>query len=311
MSINKLTVQSIEAQAQSLLDMAQRDRNDYESAVKLIMSCTGKLVFTGMGKSGIIARKLAATYSSTGVASFFVHPGEAYHGDLGMIEENDLIFAFSNSGETPELMNLLKYSRTQHVIAVTNSHQSALASLSTVHLECKVDKEICPLNLAPTTSTTAALVMGDAICASVMELSRFSENDFAQFHPGGTLGKSLLTKARDLMTTQVPFVQQTDQLHDVLLKISEGRLGLVCVGNNTHVQGVITDGDIRRAIAQSSQPSSLTAADIATSSPVFIEESMGLNEMNMLFQEKKIVSILVGSKTSLKGVVQFYDLHKM
>lgn len=311
MSINKLTVQSIEAQAKSLLDMAQYDSNDYEAAVNLIMSCRGKLVFTGMGKSGIIARKLAATFSSTGVASFFVHPGEAYHGDLGMIEEKDVIFAFSNSGETPELMNLLKYSRTQNVIAVTHSHQSALAGLSKVHLKCRVDKEICPLNLAPTTSTTAALVMGDAICASIMELTKFSENDFAQFHPGGTLGKSLLTKAKDLMTTQVPFVQKTDALHDILLKISEGRLGLVCVGGNARVEGVITDGDIRRAIAHSSEPNTLIASEIATTNPVFIEEGMGLNDMNVLFREKKIVSLLVGSKTNFKGVVQFYDLHTM
>ena len=206
MSINKLTIQSIEAQAKSLLDMARKDNNDYEAAVKLIMSCKGKLVFTGMGKSGIIARKLSATYSSTGVASFYVHPGEAYHGDLGMIEENDVIFAFSNSGETPELINLLKFSRTKAIIAVSQSKSSNIGQYATIHLECKVDKEICPLNLAPTTSTTAALVMGDAICASIMERSKFSEKDFAQFHPGGTLGRNLLTKAQDIMNTKVPFV---------------------------------------------------------------------------------------------------------
>jgi arabinose-5-phosphate isomerase len=310
MSINKLTVQSIEAQAKSLLDMAQHDSNDYEAAVKLIMSCTGKLVFTGMGKSGIIARKLAATYSSTGVASFFVHPGEAYHGDLGMIEENDVIFAFSNSGETPELINLLKYSRTKAIIAVSQSKDSPIGQFATVHLECKVDKEICPLNLAPTTSTTAALVMGDAICASIMELSKFSETDFAQFHPGGTLGRNLLTKAKDLMTTQVPFVQKSDTLHEILLKVSEGRLGLACVGSAERVEGVITDGDLRRAIAGSDKPNSLTAEQIATTAPVFLEEHAGLSEMHAVFQERKIVSILIGSKTDLKGVVQFYDLHK-
>ncbi len=310
MSINKLTIQSIEAQAKSLLDMAKHDSNDYEAAVKLIMSCSGKLVFTGMGKSGIIARKLAATYSSTGVASFFVHPGEAYHGDLGMIEENDVIFAFSNSGETPELINLLKYSRTKAIIAVSQSKDSPIGQYATVHLECKVDKEICPLNLAPTTSTTAALVMGDAICASIMNRSKFSEKDFAQFHPGGTLGRNLLTKAKDLMTTTVPFVQKSDTLHEILLKVSEGRLGLACVGSATRVEGVITDGDLRRAIADSDKPNSLTAAQIATTTPVFLEEHAGLSEMHAVFQERKIVSILVGSATDLKGVVQFYDLHK-
>lgn len=140
MDINKRTRDSIQAQGKSIIEMAERDTNDYQAAVDLIASCTGKLVFTGMGKSGIIARKLAATYSSTGVPSFFVHPGEAYHGDLGMIEENDVLFAFSNSGTTAELINLLKYSRTKNVIGVSNSHHSTLASFSTVHLECKVDQ---------------------------------------------------------------------------------------------------------------------------------------------------------------------------
>ena len=164
MEINALIIRSIEAQANSLLDLAHRDSNDYQRAVELILGMSGKLVFTGMGKSGIIARKLAATFSSTGVPSFFVHPGEAYHGDLGMIEVNDVLFALSNSGETPELLNLLKYSRSKKVIGVSHSNDSSLASFATVHLECKVDKEVCPLNLAPTTSTTAALVMG---CPSI------------------------------------------------------------------------------------------------------------------------------------------------
>ena len=310
MSINKLTIQSIEAQANSLLDMARKDNNDYEAAVKLIMSCKGKLVFTGMGKSGIIARKLSATYSSTGVASFYVHPGEAYHGDLGMIEENDVIFAFSNSGETPELINLLKFSRTKAIIAVSQSKNSHIGQYATIHLECKVDKEICPLNLAPTTSTTAALVMGDAICASIMERSKFSEKDFAQFHPGGTLGRNLLTKAQDIMNTKVPFVQKSDTLHEILLKVSEGRLGLTCVGSAANVEGVITDGDVRRAIACSDKANSLTAEQIATTKPVFLKENAGLAEMHAVFQERKIVSILIGSPTNLKGVVQFYDLQK-
>ena len=189
MDINQHIIQSIRAQANSLLHMAGQDRNDYQRAVELIDGMSGKLIFTGMGKSGIIARKLAATYSSTGIPSFFVHPGEAYHGDLGMIEASDVLFAISNSGHTPELLNVLQYSRTKHVIGLSQSHDSALAQFSTVHLECKVDKEICPLNLVPTTSTTAALVMGDAICAALMELRKFTKDDFAKFHPGGTFSK--------------------------------------------------------------------------------------------------------------------------
>lgn len=309
MDINKRTRDSIQAQGKSIIEMAERDTNDYQAAVDLIASCTGKLVFTGMGKSGIIARKLAATYSSTGVPSFFVHPGEAYHGDLGMIEEHDVLFAFSNSGTTAELINLLKYSRTKNVIGVSNSHDSTLASFSTVHLECKVDREICPLNLAPTTSTTAALVIGDALCATLMQQRNFTEGDFAKFHPGGTLGRGLLTKAKDIMKLDVPFVAPDEALQEVLLKISEGRLGLACIGSAENVLGVITDGDVRRAIAKAGDSTQLVAKEIGTASPVFIDENMGLNDMNRLFRERKIVSVLVGHKESLKGVVQFYDVH--
>jgi len=309
MDINQHIIESIQAQANSLLHMAGQDRNDYQGAVELIDGMSGKLIFTGMGKSGIIARKLAATYSSTGIPSFFVHPGEAYHGDLGMIEANDLLFAISNSGHTPELLNLLQYSRTNNVIGLSQSHDSALAQFSTVHLECKVDKEICPLNLAPTTSTTAALVMGDAICAALMELRKFSQDDFAKFHPGGTLGRSLLTKAKDVMITDVPMVQPEDGLYEVLLRISEGRLGLVAVGIPSEVQGVITDGDIRRAMASSSNPNALVAAEMGTKNPIYIDEHMGMSDMDRLFRENKIITVLVGSKQDLKGVVQFYDIH--
>ena len=309
MEINALIIRSIEAQANSLLDLAHRDSNDYQRAVELILGMSGKLVFTGMGKSGIIARKLAATFSSTGVPSFFVHPGEAYHGDLGMIESNDILFALSNSGETPELLNLLKYSRSKKVIGVSHSKESALASFATVHLECKVDKEVCPLNLAPTTSTTAARVMGDGICAALMELKKFSKDDFAQFHPGGALGRSLLTKAKDVMLTDVPLVAPEANLNEVLLRISEGRLGLVGVGSSTNIQGVITDGDIRRAMATTENHNALFARDMGSKTPIFIDENMGLSEMDRLFRERKIVTVLVGSPQQLKGVVQFYDIH--
>lgn len=309
MNVNKLVVSSIKAQAESILAMAELDKNPYQKAVDLIVSAKGKLIFTGMGKSGIIAQKLAATYSSTGVPSFFVHPGEAYHGDLGMIEEADVLFAFSNSGETSELINMLKYSRSRTVIGVSKSKDSTLARYSTVHLECKVDKEICPLNLAPTTSTTAAIVIGDAICAAIMEMSNFSENDFAKFHPGGSLGRSLLTKAKDLKLDTVPFVDGNANIHDILLKISEGRLGLVCVGNRNSVEGIITDGDVRRALSNHSSFETLKAKSIASTNPIFVDENTGLSEMNRIFREKKVLSLLVGSKQHLKGVVQFYDIH--
>lgn len=309
MNANQLVISSIKAQAESILAMAELDNNQYQKAIDLIVSAKGKLIFTGMGKSGIIAQKLAATYSSTGVPSFFVHPGEAYHGDLGMIEEADVLFAFSNSGETSELINMLKYSRSRTIIGVSKSNESTLSRYSTVHLECKVDKEICPLNLAPTTSTTAAIVMGDAICAAIMEISNFSENDFAKFHPGGSLGRSLLTKAKDLKQDTVPFVDSNADVHEILLKISEGRLGLVCVGKRNSVEGIITDGDVRRALSNHSNFETLKAKSIASSNPIFVDENTGLSEMNRIFREKKVLSLLVGSKQDLKGVVQFYDIH--
>jgi arabinose-5-phosphate isomerase len=308
MNINQLVKKSIKAQAESISVMVEKDMNSYQNAIDLITSLKGKLVFTGMGKSGIIAKKLAATYSSTGIPSFFVHPGEAYHGDLGMIEEDDLLFAFSNSGETAELINMLKYSRTKKIIGVSKSNESTLSSYSTVHLECKVDKEICPLNLAPTTSTTAALVMGDAICAAVMEINNFSKADFARFHPGGSLGKSLLTKAKDLKVENVPFVDNEASINEILLSISEGRLGLVCLGSNSNVEGIITDGDIRRVLTSQSELSSLKAKDVATREPIFVDDNTGLSEMNDIFKRKKVLSLLVGSKSNLSGVVQFYDI---
>lgn len=309
MNTNQLVIRSIKAQAESILAMSEMDENPYQRAIDLIISSKGKLIFTGMGKSGIIAQKLAATYSSTGIPSFFVHPGEAYHGDLGMIEEFDVLFAFSNSGETSELINMLKYSRARSIIGISKSHQSTLARYSSVHLECRVDKEICPLNLAPTTSTTAALVMGDALCTAIMEITDFQEADFARFHPGGALGRSLLTKAKDLKVNEVPFVKNDTTIHDVLLKISEGRIGLACVGDINNVEGVITDGDVRRAFTEHTSFHTLKAADIASCNPVFVDENTGLSELNRIFREKKILSLLVGSKENLSGVVQFYDIH--
>lgn len=308
MNINQLVISSIRAQAESIIRMSQEDNNPYEVVIDLIRSSSGKLIFTGMGKSGIIAKKLAATYSSTGVPSFYVHPGEAYHGDLGMIEEDDILFAFSNSGETVELINMLKYSRSKTIIGVSKSNDSTLARYSKIHLECKVDKEICPLNLAPTTSTTAAIIIGDAICAAIMEISKFSKSDFAKFHPGGALGRSLLTKAKDLKLDTVPFVNGEASVHEVLLKISEGRLGLVCVGTDKCVEGVITDGDVRRALSKCNNFDTLKAKKIATVNPIFVQDNTGLSEMNRIFQEKKVLSLLVGSKSNLTGVVQFYDI---
>ena len=311
MNTNQLVIRSIKAQAESILAMSEMDENPYQRAIDLIISSKGKLIFTGMGKSGIIAQKLAATYSSTGIPSFFVHPGEAYHGDLGMIEEFDVLFAFSNSGETSELINMLKYSRARSVIGISKSNQSTLARYSSVHLECKVNKEICPLNLAPTTSTTAALVMGDAMCTAIMEITEFQEADFARFHPGGALGKRLYLRLSDLVVNnERPVVHSDSTISEIIVEITKKRLGLVVVVDDEQVSGIVTDGDIRRMLEGTLELSSIRARDIMNKTPYMLAADTLAVEAANLMAEKKISQIVVGSKDNYIGVVHLHDLNR-
>jgi len=276
------------------------------------LNSKGKLIISGMGKSGIIGKKIAATMASTGTPSFFLHPGEAYHGDLGMIEKEDIVLLISNSGETDEVLKLIPFLKNQKniIVAMSGKVDSTLAKNATYHLNVSVEKEACPLQLAPTSSTTATLVMGDALAIVLMELRGFKETDFAQFHPGGSLGRRLLTRVEDVMKKEeLPLVEMDTPMKALVQKISSARLGLVVVMNGDSIEGIVTDGDIRRAM-ESSQDNffELRASDIMTKNPITIKRQAKLREAQKVMTELKVNSLLVVEENQLMGIVQIYDI---
>jgi len=300
----------IESEAISNLDM-NLDSN-FEEAVEAILLCQGKLIISGMGKSGIIGKKIAATMASTGTPSFFLHPGEAYHGDLGMIEANDMVLLISNSGETDEVLKLIPFLKAQgnRTVSMSGNADSTLAKNTNYHLNITVEKEACPLQLAPTSSTTATLVMGDALAVVLMEKRNFQDTDFAQFHPGGSLGRRLLTMVSDVMKKDnLPLVDLATSIQIIIQKISSGRLGLVVVMSEEKIQGIITDGDIRRAMESSEEDFfSLSAADLMSKDPRTIESKAKLAVAQKFMTELKVNSLLVTEAEKLVGIVQIYDI---
>ena len=284
--------------------------DEFSEVVGAILKTTGKVVVTGIGKSGIIAKKIAATLSSTGTPSFFLHPGEAFHGDLGMVGTNDIVVLISYSGETDEVLKLVPFFswNKNKIIGITGNSNSTVAKNSHYHLNINIPQEACPLELAPTSSTTAALVMGDALAVALMESRQFQHEDFARFHPGGRLGRKLLVKVKDLMRTDnLPFISEDSSFTDILLHMSEGRLGMVIVGRNDNVEGVITDGDLRRALIKTPDTSKLSVAEMMTRTPVFIDENEFINQAEQLMLKRKITAVLVGDRESIKGVYQIYN----
>ena len=295
----------------SLKSVANSLDEQFEQIVEAILKTKGKLVVIGIGKSGIIGKKIAATFSSTGTPSFFLHPGEAFHGDLGMVDHDDLVLLISYSGETDEVLKLIPFLKWNKnvIVSLTGNPNSTIAKNSNHHLFININQEACPLALAPTSSTTATLVMGDALAVALMESRNFLLEDFARFHPGGSLGKKLLTKVKDLMRTEaLPFIEKSASFTDILLRMSEGRLGMVMVGGMDYVEGIITDGDLRRALLKNSETSQLTASGMMTVNPVFINEEEFINTAETLMLDKKITTILVGSSVErkIKGVFQIY-----
>ncbi len=286
------------------------------NAVELLASCSGRVIVTGMGKSGIISRKIAATFSSTGTAAYFVHPAEAVHGDLGAIRPDDLLVALSYSGETPELLRLLETIRRlgAKIIAITGNPNSPLGLSADVTLDCRVDNEACPLNLAPTASTTAALALGDALAMTLLKRKGFREEDFANLHPGGNLGKRLLRVDRLMHSgSKLPVVNATTKFSDVLSTISEMKLGMTCVTNeNGDLLGVITDGDVRRAILKSDHTKDLTAEAIMSSNPMTVKESTLAAQALHMLESKRVTSLVVLSETnSVVGVLHLHDLWRI
>ena len=310
-SINKAKeVFAIEAQA--IANLSKHLDHNFSDAIEAILNSNGKLIISGMGKSGIIGKKIAATMASTGTPSFFLHPGEAYHGDLGMIEPQDIVLLLSNSGETDEVLKLIPFLKTQHniIIAMSGNIDSTLAKNATYHLNIAVEQEACPLQLAPTSSTTATLVMGDALAVTLMELRGFKDADFAQFHPGGSLGRRLLTTVKDVMRKEnLPIIEPNTSIQELIQVVSNARLGLAVVMDGTGVMGIVTDGDIRREMEEKEAVFfTLKAEDLMSLNPKYIDVKAKLKTAQELMTEFKVNSLLVVEDESLVGIVQIYDL---
>ena len=282
--------------------------NSISIAVDTIVNSNGRVIVCGMGKSGIVGKKIAASLASTGTASFFMHPGEAFHGDLGMIKSEDVFIAISNSGETDEVLKLLPFLRDNgnYIISMTGNELSTLAKNSECHLSIKIPKEACPLKLAPTTSTTATMVMGDALTIALMERRGFKSENFARFHPGGDLGRRLLSKVKDeAIYDNLPIVESNSTFQEVINSITETNLGIVLVFESGKLFGVLTDGDIRRAMVQFARDVfSLKAKDFASINPVTIHETCKVDEAMQLMTKKGITTLVVLSQNSNYGIMK-------
>lgn len=305
----------IEIEAQAIFELTQKIDVNFQKACELLLDCKGRIVVTGMGKSGHIARKIAATLSSTGTPSFFMHPGEASHGDLGMITRQDTVLALSNSGNTPELLTLLPLLKRLEtpLIAMTGNRDSTLAKTAEVHLDVSIQKEACPLGLAPTTSTTVALVMGDALAIALLEARGFGADDFARSHPGGNLGKRLLLKVDDIFHTGIdmPLVLETTTIRDTLIEVTSKKLGMTCVVNEQgELAGIYTDGDIRRTLLDNScDIQTILVKDVMTTACRTIKPGLLAAEALALMQKFKITSLVVMEDDQKPlGVLHLHDL---
>jgi len=307
-----LAVISVEAQAISAL--AEQINDDFVTACKLLFACEGRVVVIGMGKSGHIAGKIAATLASTGTPAFFVHPGEASHGDLGMITRHDVVLALSNSGETEEIVRILPLIKRLGVplIAMTGNPASTLSSISTVHLNVAVEQEACPLGLAPTSSTTAALVMGDALAVSLLDARGFTRDDFALSHPGGSLGRRLLLRVTDIMhcDDEMPSVPATALIGSALLEMTEKKLGMTAiVDESNRVIGIYTDGDLRRTLARNIDIQNTTISEVMTTQCALISADILAAEAMQIMEQKKINALIVVDEQNIAvGALNMHDL---
>ena len=294
---NKYAVKCFQDEAQAILDMIPRLDDNFSKAVDLILNCKGKLIVTGVGKSGHVGEKIAATLASLGTPSFFLNPLDAYHGDLGMIAKGDVVMAISYSGNTDELLRFipLLIKREIPIIGVSGNSDSLLAKFSECHLDIKVNHEADPLNLAPTSSTTCTMAMGDALACALVKLRNFKSEDFAQFHPGGSLGKKLLTRVRDVMhKDNLPILRDDIKLMDALVIISDGKLGLAVVLHHQKVIGLVTSGDIRRVFQKFGVDSfNLKVKDFMTKTPKCIYDDSWLSEADLVFKDTKVKTLVV------------------
>jgi len=304
---------TIELQANSIKNLNNQLTEDFEKAVNLINRSKGRVIVSGIGKSAIIAQKIVATFNSTGTPSIFMHAADAIHGDLGLIQKDDIIICISKSGSTPEIKALVPFIKKTNnkLIAITGEPKSYLSEKSDIVISSYVDNEACPNNLAPTTSTTAQLVIGDAIAVCLVKLRGFSSNDFAKYHPGGNLGKRLFLKVEDIIDTKtLPKVDISDLIKDVIIEISNKMLGIATVFNNNNIVGVITDGDLRRQLLKSQDISNITAAEIMTKNPKIIDKGLLAADALVIMKKNKISQLIVTEKNKYIGILHIQSLIK-
>lgn len=311
MTEKDIAIQCIKDEAQAVLDLSAKIDDNFTKAVDMMMHCSGKVIVTGVGKSGHIGAKIAATLASTGTPSFFINPLDVFHGDLGVMAKGDVVLAISHSGQTDELLRFIPMVLHMDIpiIAMSGNPQSLLAKYSNCHLNVSVEKEACPLNLAPTSSTTATLVMGDALAIALMNKRHFQPQDFAQFHPGGELGKRLLTTAQDVMITEnLPILAPNMHLGEAIILVSKGKLGLGVAIENGSIAGIITDGDIRRAMERwNAEFFDRTVSDIMTRTPKTVTPLTKISEIQKIMNQNKIHNVLVSDDDKkLLGIVDRY-----
>ena len=312
MSIKELGIQCIKDEAEALLELIPKMDEGFDRAVELMYRCHGKIIVTGVGKSGHVGAKIAATLSSTGTPSFFINPLDVFHGDLGVMTSDDVMLAISNSGQTDELLRFIPLVLQMEIpiIAMSGNPQSLLAKYATCHLNVSVRHEADPMNLAPTSSAIAEMAMGDALAVALIKKRNFQPQDFAQFHPGGELGRRLLTTAQDVMrTVDMPIISPDMHLGDAIILVSKGKLGLGVAESEGRVVGLITDGDIRRAMEKwRAKFFDRTVADIMTTTPKTVHPQMRISEIQRIMNKYKIHSVLVvDNEHRLLGVVDHYS----
>lgn len=302
--------EALNAQAQAINQLAERLDGEFQRAVELILGCKGRTVVCGMGKSGLIGQKMVATFASTGTPSFFLHPAEAFHGDLGMLKPIDTLILISYSGETEELIKLipsLKYFGNK-IIAMTGNGNSTLAKHADIWLDISVEREVCPNNLAPTTSTLATMAMGDALAVALIEAIQFKPMDFARYHPGGSLGRKLLTRVSDVMHAPAPIVTPDTSFHDCLMVMTQSRMGLTVVMHENKLVGIVTDGDLRRALLENEGVVRESVDSFMTVNPHTINAEAQLSEAEAYMLDNKIRALAVtDSENSVVGVVEIFD----
>ena len=311
-SIKQIALRTIDLEASSISGLSAFINDDFEKAVQALAACRGRVVITGIGKSALIAQKIVATFNSTGTASLFMHAADAIHGDLGMVQQDDVVIIISKSGEGPEIKVLVPLIRNfgNTIIAMTGNEGSFLSRKSDILLNTTVEQEACPNNLAPTSSTTAQMVMGDALAVCLMELKGFEPGDFAKFHPGGTLGKKLYLRVADLYpNNEQPHVGPAQSLREVIVEMTSKRLGITAVvNNNGDLLGIITDGDLRRMLETDGSFEHVTASDIMTKDPKTVSaEALAVEALDLL-RKHEITQLAVTEGKKYLGIIHLHDL---